>query len=81
MIMIKSNCLPTEPEYVCLEQPDQPTHTSPFHFASEKTVWNVVRYDNFDENTEDEADIRDSIEALKDPHEISLDDLKRDLGL
>jgi hypothetical protein len=79
MIMMKANCIPTE--YTCLEQPEQPACNSPFYFATEENGWTVTRYDNFDQGTQDETDIRDSLESLKEPTGIGLDDLRQELDV
>ncbi|GEM_PF-1614355 len=42
--------------------------------------WHTVVYDTGSQQAEDERDVEDSLEALKEPLGVSLDDLRRELG-
>jgi hypothetical protein len=88
MTMVRADYLPTE--YRCVRQPETsmffsssqayPVPTA-FSVANEDTGWRVVKYDARQKRAEDEADIPDSLEALKEPSGLSLEDLKRDLDV
>jgi len=84
--MGNASCAPTE--YVCFEQtgqsvpdcPDQ-AHAKPSVFcaATGSEGWHVIRYDDAMKEAEDDLDIMESLEALKEPPGVSLDDLRREL--
>ncbi|HPC94925.1 MAG TPA: hypothetical protein PLU87_08290 [Sedimentisphaerales bacterium] len=42
--------------------------------------WHVIVYDAAIQQAEDQRDIEDSLDALKEPPGVSLDDLRRELG-
>ena len=57
---------------------------SSFCVATSKNGWKLTVHktpSQQEEQEEDEADIRDSLEALNEPRGISHEDLKRDLGI
>jgi len=85
--MVKASCVPTE--YIRLdvaqqEDCDYPSQAcakpSVFCAATEANGWHVIMYDAAIQQAEDQQDIEDSLEALKEPPGVSLDDLRRELG-
>lgn len=85
--MEKTTYIPTEYRY--FKQTDQPAFFSG-EASSVKTVvclatpengWTLTRYDTGRQPDEDAADIRDSLEAIKEPRGISLEDLTRELDV
>jgi hypothetical protein len=54
---------------------------SVFCSTTSENGWKLTRYKTASQKAEDEADIRDSLEALKEPSGISLEDLKRELDV
>ena len=84
--MVDASCAPTE--YVYFEQagqsvPDCPDQArskpSVFCATTEAEGWRVIIYDAAMKQTEDDLDIMESLEALKEPPGVSLDDLRREL--
>jgi hypothetical protein len=78
MIMVRASCKPTEYSY--LEQSQEPEVGSLFCLATEANGWQIVRYDVNTQEAENEVDVEDSLEALKEPPGVSLDDLRQELG-
>ncbi len=86
--MAKASCAPTEYQSFGQEATSgffssgraEPV-PSVFCFATSESGWRLTRYKTAGQGAEDEADIQDSLEALKEPRGISLDDLKRDLDV
>jgi hypothetical protein len=88
MNMVKASYVPSE--YQSLEEEATPRFLSsgraspiPSVFCSptSENGWRLTIYKTASQVTEDEADIQDSLEALKEAPGISLEDLKRDLGV
>jgi hypothetical protein len=85
--MVKASYVPAE--YQTIEQVTSGFFSSAraepvptvFCSATPAKGWKLTRYDRSTEREEDEADIQDSLEALKEPQGISLEDLKRELGV
>jgi hypothetical protein len=86
--MVRADCIPTE--YRCLKQPEASEFFSSnqaysvpttFCLATEATGWRPIRYDANSQRAEDEADVQDSLEALKEPQGIRIEDLRRELDV
>ncbi len=82
--MVKASSAPTG--YVCFDQTEQSACDSPDQACARPSVfcqttgWHAVRYDTDSQQAEDERDVEDSLEALKEPPGVRLDELRRELG-
>jgi len=54
---------------------------STFYSPTPENGWRLTVYKTPEQQAEDEADVQDSLDALGEPQGISLDDLKRELGV
>ena len=84
--MVRATYVPAE--YKFIKHSDQPAffsgEASPVKttlcLATPENGWKLIRHDIGKQSPEDERDMLDSLEALKEPRGISLEDLKQDLG-
>ncbi len=76
-------------EYKYVKRGDQPAVfsgeavpvKSTLCLATAENGWTLTRYETASQEAENRADIQDSLQSLKEGPGISLDDLKRDLGV
>lgn len=83
--MTQASCIPTEYQNLGQEETSffssgrAESEPTVFSSATAENGWRLTVYEAAIQQAEDEADIRDSLEALKEPPGISLDELTREL--
>ena len=57
-------------------------HCEPSQYVDAQCAgWKLTIHGQHDQNSEDEADIQDSLEALKESKGVDLEDFRRELGV